>query len=129
MDIAKDFGKVKGIIWHQGESNAKPELIPLYPQRLDSLINQFRTIAEDETLPVIVGQLGSYAEPLEKAKRWEAINLIIRELAETKSNVAVIETSNLKHKGDKVHFDSASQRALGERFATKYLEITREKKK
>lgn len=123
IDIAKGFGQVKGIIWHQGESNAKPELIPFYSQQLDSLINQFRTVAEDETLPVIVGQLGSYAEPIEKAKRWEAINSIIRKLAETKSNVALVETSDFTHKGDKVHFDSASQRALGERFATKYLEL------
>jgi hypothetical protein len=47
VNFAKDYGKIKGIIWHQGESNAKSELIPKYSQRLDSLINRFRFVIKN----------------------------------------------------------------------------------
>ncbi|MEN8117437.1 MAG: sialate O-acetylesterase [Bacteroidota bacterium] len=124
VDFVKDYGIIKGIIWHQGESNAKSELIPKYSQRLDSLINGFRVFVKNDTLPVILGELGSYSEPIEKQIKWDSINKIINKLTETDENLAVIETGDLIHKGDKVHFDSESQRILGERFAKKYLELT-----
>lgn len=124
VDFVKDYGKIKGIIWHQGESNAKSELIPKYSQRLDSLINRFRTLVKNDTLPIIFGELGSYSCPIEKQMRWDSINVIIHNIALTDENLAIIKTGDLKHKGDMVHFDSQSQRKLGERYSEKYLEIT-----
>lgn len=124
VKFAKKYGKIKGILWHQGESNAKSELIPKYYQRLDSLIDTFRFIAEDDYLPIILGELGSYAEPKEKQARWDSINLIIHTVAKNNLNVSVATTNDLINKGDKVHFDSESQRKLGDRFAKKYLEIS-----
>jgi hypothetical protein len=124
VDFAKDYGKIKGIIWHQGESNAKSELIPKYSQRLDSLFNSFRIFVENDTLPIIIGELGSYTEPIEKQMKWNSINTIIHNIALTDKNLSIVETGDLNHKGDKVHFDSESQRILGERFAIKYIELT-----
>lgn len=123
VDFAKDYGKIKGIIWHQGESNATSELIPKYSQRLDSLFNSFRIFVENDTLPIILGELGSYTEPTEKQMKWDSINTIIHNIAVTDKNLSIVETGDLNHKGDKVHFDSESQRILGERFAIKYIEI------
>lgn len=116
VGYAKDYGILKGIIWHQGESNAKSELIPKYSQRLDSLINAFRFLVKNDTLPIILGELGSYSKSTEKQMRWDSINTVIQD-------IALVETGDLKHKGDNVHFDSESQRILGERYAKKYLEI------
>lgn len=124
VELAKDYGIIKGIIWHQGESNAKSELIPKYSQRLDSLIDEFRVIVNNDTLPVILGELGSYSEPIEKQIKWDSINTIINKTAVIDSYLTVVETGDLNHKGDKLHFDSESQRKLGERYAKKYLEIT-----
>ena len=36
-------------------------------------------------------------------------------------NVAYVSTDGLRDKGDTVHFDSASARTLGERYAMAYL--------
>jgi hypothetical protein len=125
LDFVKDYGKIKGIIWHQGESNAKSELIPKYSQRLDSLISVFRISVKNDTLPIVLGELGSYSTPMEKQNKWDAVNSIIHTIAATDNNLAVIETEDLKHKGDNVHFDSQSLRKLGERYAKKYLELTK----
>ncbi len=124
VDFAKDYGIIKGIIWHQGESNAKSELIPKYSQRLDSLIERFRFLVNNDTLPIVLGELGSYSQPIEKQMRWDSINTLIQNIALKDKNIDLVKTGDLKHKGDKVHFDSESQRILGERYAKKYLEIT-----
>lgn len=122
VKFAEKYGRIKGILWHQGESNAKSELIPKYAQRLDSLIVSFRGIVKNDSLPVILGELGSYAEPEEKQVRWDSINSITHAVAKNK-NVSVVVTNDLKDKGDKVHFGTESQRELGERYAKKYLEL------
>lgn len=124
VNFAKDYGKIKGIIWHQGESNAKSELIPKYSQRLDSLINRFRFVIKNDTLPIILGELGSYAQPIEKQMKWDSINTVIQNMAMKDANIGLVKTGDLKNKGDNVHFDSESQRKLGERYSEKYFEIT-----
>jgi hypothetical protein len=123
VGFVKDYGIIEGIIWHQGESNAKSELIPKYSQRLDSLINKFRFLVKNDTLPIILGELGSYSKPIEKQMRWDSINTVIQNIAWKDKNIGLVKTEDLKHKGDNVHFDSESQRILGERYAKKYLEI------
>jgi len=123
MNFVTDYGIIKGIIWHQGENNAKPELIPKYSQRLDSLLDIFRNLVKNDTLPIILGELGSYAQPIEKQRRWDSINKVIQKIASRDKNIGLVKTEDLKHKGDNIHFDSESQRKLGERYADEYLEV------
>ncbi len=123
VNFVKGYGEIKAVLWHQGESNARSELIPTYSQKLDSLINVFRTIVENDSLPILIGELGHYAEPKEKQARWDSINWIIHDLGDN-YNITVASTKDLSHRGDRVHFDSGSQRKLGERLAHKYLELT-----
>ncbi len=123
VDFAKDYGIIKGVIWHQGESNAKSELIPQYSQRLDSLINKFRYIVANDTLPIVLGELGAY-KPIEKQMKWDSINTVIHNIAMKDEHIAVAKAGDLNHKGDYLHFDSESQRKLGQRYAEKYFEIT-----
>jgi len=121
VKFAQKIGEIKGILWHQGEGNATPELIPTYPLLLDSLIKVFRTIVNNDSLPLLLGELGRYAEPKDKQANWDKINAIIHMVASKNNNVGVIETCDLKNKGDNLHFDSDSQRNLGKRYAKKYL--------
>lgn len=121
VDLAKKRGVIKGILWHQGESNASAERIPSYAENLQKLTQQFRDLAGNDSLPIILGQLGRYAEPREKRKRWKTINDVIKEFADSDPNIGVISSKGLKEKGDKVHFDGPSQRKMGRRFAKEYL--------
>ena len=116
LDFANQYGIVKGILWHQGESNATPEFIPEHRQNLEKLISEFRGAAGNDVLPFFIGELASFAIP-ERQPKWDAINNIIHTLANNDNNVFVIETKDLATKGDRVHFDSKGQRSMGWRFA------------
>lgn len=127
VTFAAEYGEIKGILWHQGESNANHERIPNYAQHLHALFHKFRIIAGNDSLPVLMGELGSFAQPEEKQARWNMVNAIIHSVAEKDNNTVVVPAKDLTHIGDHVHFDGASQRKLGERFAKKYLELTGKK--
>lgn len=121
VSFTKKYGTIKGILWHQGESDATPELIPTYAQRLDTLFTLFRNSADNPNLPILMGELGSFAAP-EHQHNWNAINTAIHSFAAEHPNTTVIATGDLGEKGDHIHFDSAAQRTMGKRFARKFVE-------
>ena len=125
VNQSQKYGEVKGILWHQGEANAFSVVTPDYADKLRELTNTFREIVKNDTLPIFIGQLGSYAKPIEKQNRWDSINTIINDFVEKDLNTYLIYTRDLKDKGDKVHFDSESQRQMGSRYADKYLKIAK----
>ncbi len=116
VDFASQYGIVKGILWHQGESDASAELIPKYEQNLQHLISTLRHITGQNDLPFLMGELASFANP-EKQRRWDAINSIMHKVAGKDENTFVIGTGDLQTKGDSVHFNAAGQRSMGWRFA------------
>jgi len=118
VELAKRYGIIKGILWHQGESDANERNIPKYEERLTTLFSKFRATTENNNLPVLIGELGSYSA---NKKNWTLINEAIHNYSLKDKNSAVIFTSDLKHKGDSVHFNSMGQRTMGKRFAEAYL--------
>jgi hypothetical protein len=117
--IGKKYGTIKGILWHQGESDAaNATSISLYMERLSLLTNKFRKTVGDENLPILFGELGSFSKNNEN---WQTINKQIARYVATDAHTALVKTHDLKHKGDTVHFSSKGQRSMGERFAKEYL--------
>lgn len=118
--IAQNYGEVKGILWHQGETDAtNQEDIELYKERLGVLFTKFRNDLNNENLPIFIGGLGSFSENNEA---WQAINTQINYYIKEDSNAYFISTSDLHHKGDFIHFDSEGQRKMGKRFAQAFLQ-------
>ena len=118
-ELGMQYGTVKGILWHQGESDAKTKEAPLYQSKLSELIYQFRKVVGNQETTVVIGQLGSYStNPL-----WSKINDHIKYYVSTDPNTGMINTQDLKDKGDKVHFDSKAQRVLGERYANEFIKL------
>ena len=114
-------GTIKGILWHQGESDTgSEELIELYQERLKTLFLKFRTEIGNDTLPVLIGELGSFSA---NDAKWQAVNKQIRAYVATDPFASLIPTSDFTHKGDFIHFNSEGQRTMGERFALKFIEI------
>jgi len=114
------YGQIKGILWHQGESDAKETNIPVHEEKLAVLFSVFRNIANNDSLPVFIGELGSFSKNNEN---WQLINQKLRNYASVDPYSFVISTYDLKDKGDKVHFDSEGQRIMGERFAKEYIKF------
>jgi len=116
---AKEAGMFKGILWHQGEANSNSAAeTEGHAIRLSTLADSLRTIIDIKDLPFLVGELGSFS------KRPELFELTNRQLATFTSEdkyAALIETSDLPHKGDNLHFDGPAQREIGKRFAEAYV--------
>ncbi len=123
VQLSKKKGVIKGILWHQGESNANPTDMPDYEEGVLNLFDRFRKIVADESLPIIMGEIGRFAQPEEKAGYFENINEIIRKLAEENDHLFSISSEGLDHKGDHLHFNSEGQRLLGLRFAHVFSEV------
>lgn len=114
---ALQYGVLKGIAWHQGESDASK--YENYTIKIIALIEALRAEFNKPDLPVVVGQLSK-----EKEKRIP-FNQMIMQLPSKISNVAVVTTENT-NTIDSTHFDSASQRLLGERYAKEMLRLIQE---
>lgn len=113
--LAMKDGTLKGLLWHQGESDCKAELSVVYKEKLHRLIGQFRTKFNDEKLPFIAGQMGQFKE-----KPWTAHKRLVDSVHETLPSqvrlTGFVNSKGLTHKGDKIHFNSASYRELGRRY-------------
>lgn len=120
LEVAQTIGQIKGILWHQGESDANARKLPNYHHHLTQLFQHFRTLAGAATLPILVGELGTYKTPPEKQEKWDALNAIIQNMAASDPYQLTISTADFNHRGDYTHFDAAAQRLLGVRFAQSF---------
>jgi Carbohydrate esterase, sialic acid-specific acetylesterase len=117
-EIGKQYGIIKGILWHQGETDANEKDIPCYKERLALLITKFRAVVGNNDCPVLLGELASFSKYPEYFKQ---INHAIHDYSLQDKNTSVILTADLKDKGDSLHFNAAAQRTMGRRFAQAWL--------
>jgi hypothetical protein len=113
--MAQQSGTLKGILWHQGESDSKPELVGSYTQKLVALIQRFRKELSARNVPVVVGTLGDFY--VANNPEAQKINEQLRSLPKKVKRTACAEATGLTDKGDKTHFDTPSARELGRRYA------------
>jgi hypothetical protein len=113
-------GRLKGILWHQGASDATASLAPAYEARLEALVRRFRGDLGSPDLPVLIGLLGRFAE-----RPWDRWRMRVddahRSLAGRLPHAAAVSVEGLGHKGDTVHFSAPAARELGRRYADVYL--------
>lgn len=120
--LALQSGTLKGILWHQGESDSNAALAPKYERRLHDLIARFRTELQAPEVPFVVGQLGKFVDtPWSHFKTQ--IDAVHRDLPRKVPHTGYVSSEGLDHKGDNVHFDAGSYRELGRRYAKAYLQI------
>jgi len=71
----------------------------------------------------VAGQIGKFSD--QPWGKWqEVVNKAHMDLPQKVKLTAFVTADGLKHKGDKVHFDSESYRELGRRYAKAYFAIT-----
>ena len=121
---AMKTGVLKGVLWHQGESDSKPKLADVYEQKLHQLIVRLRMELSAEQIPFIAGQMGQFPErPWSDDKK--KVDQAHRNLPQKVAGTAFVNSDGLSHKGDRVHFDAKSYRVLGRRYAEAFLKLTR----
>jgi hypothetical protein len=122
LGVATQAGELKAILWHQGEADSGPENAIKYEARLHDLIRRFRSLAGNDQLPFLVGQLGQFREWTEGRSLVNAAHVNVPAHF---SNTRFVSSDGLRHKGDGTHFDGKSARELGRRYAEAYADITR----
>ena len=109
-------GTLKGILWHQGESDCKAESAPKYQERLTALIARFRKDLNSPAIPVVIGQLGQF-----KTRPWNdqrrQVDAAHQTVAKADDNVGFVSSEGLTCKSDNIHFDAKSLREFGGRYA------------
>jgi hypothetical protein len=118
ITAASDVSVFKGILWHQGESNANVADIEQHVSRLGELVSILRDLTGNKQQPFLIGELGSFSTD---AENFEKINEQLRAYSKTDKYSAIIKTDDLPHKGDNLHFNSEAQRKMGERFAQAFV--------
>ena len=115
---AQKAGVLKGILWHQGEANINSNAT--YATQFTALINSIRKEFNAPDAPFVAGEITAFKpnpEPIAK------FNEILHAEGKQVAKYACVKTQDLKDKGDKLHYDAASARELGKRYAAAMQEL------
>ena len=124
--IALQDGVLKGILWHQGESDSNQNDAKLYEDRLAALIETLRMDLDTPDVTFIVATLGDFF--VEDHLEGEIINEAFRRIPQRVKNTVCVDSSGLGHKGDDVHFSAKAERELGRRYAEAMLRLQKIKR-
>ncbi|MCO8120527.1 sulfatase-like hydrolase/transferase [Stieleria sp. TO1_6] len=115
IEIASQSGVFHGILWHQGESDSKPNLAPEYKTALAQLMERFREVL-GQTTPIMIGGLAQ-----KNRQDWSESRVLVdqaqRELADELPACEFVESNDLTLNRDNVHFDRESLMEFGRRYA------------
>jgi len=118
-------GTLKGILWHQGESDAKHrELAETYGDRLVKMVADLRADLGCGDVPFVAGRLGPFLEGRESMPHFDLVDLQLAAVPERIPNAACVSTEGLTPKEDGLHFDTPSARDLGRRYAEALKRLT-----
>jgi hypothetical protein len=113
-------GKLRAILWHQGEADAgSEEHVNTYRTRFANLVKHLREDLNAPDVPVVVGELGEF----QKGKFTRGLNEQLALIPFVVPHSAFASSAGLIDKGDSTHFNSASARELGRRYALQFLSL------
>lgn len=124
---ASTMGKVAGLLFFQGESDAldprkypKKKLSPNnWSDKFVSFANDLRRDLSELNLPVVFAQIGNHRD-LDKLINWKIVQDQQKNVK--LPNSAMITTSDLALK-DHVHLTAESSQIIGERFASAFWDL------
>lgn len=133
---AKEQGKLKALLWHQGESDTiSSELADRYEARLVQFIRDIRADLNEPNLIVIIGNLaefygtGTEHSAPERVRRINKVKDSLRNIPHILSNVGFVESTGLcSHDHHQVHFDRDSSIIFGKRYLDVYWSMVNQKK-
>lgn len=134
---AKKQGKLKAILWHQGESDTvTPEQADLYGGRLMQLIKDVRLDLDEPDLIFIIGNLAEFygtgkdhSAP-ERVRQINKVKESLRNMPDKLSHVGFVESTGLRsHDHHQVHFDRESYIIFGKRYLDVYWNMINQKGK
>lgn len=119
---AQKSGKIIAILWHQGENDA-PKQTPDYTAKLRTVVQNFRRDLQlGSEVPFIAGDMASFY-PENIQKNIGIIDQALETLANEDASFCYVHTKDLTHRGDNLHYDTASQHKLGKRYFEAFIKF------
>jgi hypothetical protein len=118
---AQKWGKIKGILWHQGESNSGSTAVATYPNEFKAMVDNFKADLNEPDLYVVAGELAYWRSG---GTGSNVFNAMIRTISSFLPNSDYVSAEGLTPLIDATdpHFDRASNIELGKRYAAKVLD-------
>lgn len=116
--IALAGGRVRGLLWYQGESDTNPGLAETYERRFADFIGHLRTVLDAPRLPIIVAQSNRYTgqQSAEEHRGWSILRETQRNARKLGGIAVVVPTLDLPLSDD-CHTSPAGNLILGRRKA------------
>lgn len=108
-------GKVKGVLWYQGESDANADAAKVYPKVFADFIGAVRSDLGQPELPFYYVQIGRFIRD-GSPRDWNAVQDAERRLVEKVPNTAVVATVDLEL-DDLIHVGTQGLKRVGRRLA------------
>lgn len=116
---AMKFGRLKGIAWHQGETNIQKGIAG-YVEKFKTMINALRDSLGEGDVPVVIGQVGQWKwAPAADVRRFN--DSVVPKISREVKNCGYVVSDGLARRyPDKErdpHFGRKAQMELGRRYA------------
>ncbi len=115
--LAMRTSKIVGILWHQGEADARPKLASTYRQRFEKMINQMQKDI-GINVPIIIGELGYFLQNFSDGslREYHLVNSALKEIADNNANINLVSAEGLTSNPDNLHFNAESLYEFGLRY-------------
>jgi len=131
MKAAMQVGTLKGVLWHQGESDTVEQTrTDAYENRLHRLIEDVRKDLGNPQLPFIAGNLAEFYgtgkdhKAPDRVARITKVKEILRRLPKKVPHTGFVESTGCSPAARaKVHFDRKSSLLMGKRYAKVYADL------
>jgi hypothetical protein len=116
--LAMRSSQLVGILWHQGESDCRPERHPFYRERLQNIITSLRLALGKPDLPVLIGGLGDYLKdnPRDYLTNYTIINDQLQQVAAQDEHCVFVSAEGLTPNPDILHFSAEALNEFGDRY-------------
>lgn len=117
--FALESSELIGILWHQGESDARAGGYRTYRERLATVVRALRSELGAEGLPFVMGELPAFLGKTGfglSAAEYGQINAEMRRFAAEEPGCYLVSAEGLTSNSDGIHIDAASQRRFGVRY-------------
>lgn len=127
--LAEDKGRLSGVLFYQGESDAYSRgAVEAWPRRFAALVASWRRDLGDPKLPVVFCQVGNLAANWRGDPAFRYWDLLKNKQAEVSlPGVRMVTTDDLPLKSDGIHLTTAAQIFLGRRLARAMYELLLER--